>query len=167
MPWRLALVLFLASLSSCRRGEETPREILPVPVGSFRVDSVPEGTLAEGTMDAFGLKLPRGMKLKASMPDTVFASGGLSLEQVANYVRERVEADRVETTPRKTVFRSAKLEGTTRVLHIEVSAYGSNMVELVVRDETRRPATEGLSEEQRWKQVGLTPDGKVLPSDNQ
>jgi hypothetical protein len=164
---RSATLLVLLGVAACKRPEESPREILPVPVGSFRVDSVPEGTLAEGTVEAFGLKLPRGMRLKGSLPDAVFASGGFSLESVSNYVRERVEAERVETTPKKTVFRSAKLEGQSRVLHIEVSARSSNVVEVVVRDETPKPATQGLSEEQRWKQVGLTPGGKVLPEQNQ
>ncbi|MBM4374139.1 MAG: hypothetical protein FJ095_03570 [Deltaproteobacteria bacterium] len=167
MAVRPALVLALLIAAACKRSDAPPREILPVPVGSFRVDSVPEGTLAEGKVEAFGLKLPRGMSLDGSFPDAVFASGGFSLESVSNYMRERVEAERVETTPKKTVFRSAKLGGQGRVLHIEVSARSTNIVEVVVRDETPRPATQGLTEEERWKQVGLTPEGKVLPEQNQ
>jgi hypothetical protein len=159
----LLLCLFV---TACGRRQESPREILPVPIGTFRVDSVPEGELAEGAIDAFGLKLPRPMKLKAKLLDTIFATAGLSLERVSNYVRERVEAERIETGPKKTVFRGAKVEGTSRVLHIEVIARSSNIVDLVVRDQTQKPAPQGLTEEERWRQAGLTPDGRVLPEHN-
>lgn len=162
-----AIVIGIVSLLvGCGRKAEPLREILPVPVGTVRVDSVPEGTLAEGSIEAFGLKLPRPMRLVASLPDAVHAKADLSLERVSNYVRERVEAERVETAPRKTVFLGAKLPGTPRVLRVEVIAAAANRVELVVRDETPRPMAPGLSEEERWRRAGQTPDGRVLPEQN-
>lgn len=165
-PTTYALLLVLASACGRRNREEAAHEILPVPAGTIQVDSVPEGELAEGDLDAFGLKLPRSMKLKASMPDTVFATAALSLERVSNYIRSRVEAERIETAPKKTVFIGAKIDGGKRKLHIEVIALSSNIVDVVVRDKTEQPAQEGLTEEERWRQVGLTPDGRVLPTQN-
>ena len=40
-------------------------------------------------------------------------------------------------------------------------------VEMVVRDRTPPPVEEGLTEEERWRQAGMTPDGKVLPEQAQ
>lgn len=156
-------------VASCKTKRDEPvREILPVPVGTIRVDSVPDGELAEGTVDAFGLRLPRGMRLEASFDDALFAGGAFSLERVSNYLRKRVEAEHVETAAKKTVFRHATLEGSKVVLHIEVLAASVNKVQVIVRNETPKPPTQGLSEEQRWKQVGLGPDGKrVLPAANE
>ena len=34
--------------------------------------------------------------------------------------------------------------------------------ELTVRDETRPPAREGLTEAERWKELGLSPKGTPL-----
>ncbi|MBM4359313.1 MAG: hypothetical protein FJ096_14520 [Deltaproteobacteria bacterium] len=160
------LVVALLATASCGRRKEAPREILPVPVGTFRVDSVPEGELAEGTVEAFGLPLPRPMKVKSKLSDTVFATASLSLERVSNYFRDRVEAERIETAPKKTVFSGAKVQGSKRMLHIEVIARSSNIVDVVIRDQTQKPAPQGLTEEERWRQAGLTPDGRVLPAQN-
>ena len=46
-----------------------------------------------------------------------------------------------------------------RVLSIEVGKTGGQ-THLVVRDKTRPPPKPGLSEAERWREVGLTPDGK-------
>jgi len=161
---RLLLVACAALLFACKREKREPiREILPVPIGTITVDSVAPGELAEGQLDAFGLRLPRAMRIEARFDDSVFANAALSLERVSNYVRQRVDAEFVETTPKKTVFRHAKLEGTKVRLHIEVIATSANNVQLVVRNETPTPAVQGLSVEQRWQRVGLTPNGQVLP----
>ncbi len=165
---RWLLVGFAAWLVACRAEKREPnREILPVPIGTIRVDWVPEGELAEGPLEAFGLPVPRGMRFTARFQDAVFAEGGLSLERVSNYVRKRVGADFVETTPKKTVFRHAQVEGKKQRLHIEVIALSVNRAQLIVRDETPKPAQQGLSEEERWRQVGLTPRGEVLPENNE
>ena len=136
----------------------------PAPSASARpVDQVDPGELAEGADNAFGLRIPRRMVVKARFPGAVFATGSVAPERVANYVRERVAAERVETGPAKTVFSRATLKSgaSTGPMRIEVSHVGG-VTQLLVRDETRTPAKPGLTEEERWKEIGLTPKGELI-----
>jgi hypothetical protein len=81
---------------------------------------------------------------------------------VANYVRQRVSADKVETGPVKTVFSRATVRGQPGVeLTIEVVSHGGS-TELQVH---KLPATlppTNQTEEERWRAAGLKPDGTVL-----
>ncbi len=157
--WAAAAVI---SLSGCPGKKEEPHRILPAPIASFSVDTAPENELAEGPREAFGLLLPRDIAVKVSFPDAVFGTGSMQLEAIANYVRERVEAERVDTGPAKTVFQHAKVKrDPSRVVSVEVSNVGQGKVEVVVRDETPRPP-DGLSTAERWRRAGLTPDGKKV-----
>ncbi|WP_437649166.1 hypothetical protein [Sorangium sp. So ce362] len=126
------------------------------------VDQALPGELAEGVEQAFGLPIPRRMKVRARFSDAVFAVGEIPAERVANYVRTRVLASNVETGPAKTIFSRATVKSAPhRMIRIEVVSR-AHVSELVVRDETRPPAERGLSVEERWRRNGLTPDGKVL-----
>ncbi|WP_437736214.1 hypothetical protein [Sorangium sp. So ce1335] len=126
------------------------------------VDQALPGELAEGVEQAFGLPIPRRMKVRARFPDAVFAVGEIPAERVANYVRTRVLAGSVETGPAKTIFSRATVKSAPqRMIRIEVVSR-AHVSELVIRDETRPPPERGLSVEERWRRNGLTPDGKVL-----
>ncbi len=158
----LITVITTGAISGCNTKEQ-PHQILPAPIASFSVDTAQEGELAEGDREAFGLLLPRDLKVKDTFPDAVFAIGSMPLEDVANYVRDRVEAERVDTGPAKTVFRHAKVRrAPAKRVQVEVSNIGQGKIEVVVRDETPAPAEPGLTQEERWKRAGLTPDGKKV-----
>lgn len=125
-------------------------------------DELAPGELAPGKENAFGIFIPRRMQVEARFTDAVFASGQLPPERVSNYVRKYVIAEGIETGPAKTIFAKATLKETPAFqLRIEVISEGT-LTKLVVRNETRAPAKEGLSEEERWKELGLTPRGEVL-----
>jgi hypothetical protein len=127
------------------------------------VDYVRPGEVAEGKERAFGFPVPRGMRIRGRFPDAVYAEGRLPFVPLANYVRERVEAERVETGPSKTVFDAARLKSNqAQIVRIEVTSR-SGKIELVVRDQSRRPSAASESEAERWKRSGLSPDGKPLP----
>jgi hypothetical protein len=126
------------------------------------VDKLEPGELAEGSEKAFGLPIPRSMLIEARFPDAVFAVGEISPDLVASYIQTRVVSEGIDKGPVKTVFPRATLkDAPTSVVHIEVVARGRS-TSLVVRDVTRPPAKDGLSEEQRWKELGLTPRGEPL-----
>jgi len=157
-------LLIAAFLPACR---DKPKELPPPPpppeVAAPPPDQLRPGELAEGTLDAFGLKLPRVMKIDTTFPDATFASGEATHKDVVGYVRERVVAEKVETLPTKTVFEGVTLKSSPgKKLRIEVIASGSGKSKLVIRDETRPPAKPGLSEEERWREVGLTPQGELI-----
>lgn len=161
----LALLVPLA-LSSCTQRD--PRGHGPpgyeAPLDTKLIDDTGPGELAEGKEEAFGLRLPRRMRVERRYPDAVFVRGNVTGEQAANYVRARVVARSVDTGPSKTLFSDARVRGaeaTGRLLRLEVvSSVGST--ELVVRDVTPPAVEPGLTEEDRWKKHGLSKDGKVL-----
>jgi hypothetical protein len=160
-PARLALAFAL--LTGCRAKEDAPPPpFVPPPAPAPAIDQARPNEIAEGGESAFGLPLPRVMVVKARFPDAVFASGHLSLETVANYVRERVIAAHVDTGPAKTVFTGVSIKGAPqRVVRIEVATEG-DQTEIVVRDQTRPPAKDGQTEEERWRELGLDPHGQPL-----
>lgn len=164
----LAALASLASLAApgCRADEQPP----PPPAASAAaapaprpVDHLAPGELAEGTEQAFGLPVPRRMGVKLRFHDEVVASGDVPAEQLANYVRQRVLAEKVETGPAKTVFSRATVKSAPqRMLQIDVVSRRGRQTDLVVRDVTRVPAEPGLSEEERWRRKGLKPDGSPI-----
>lgn len=161
----LAVALALAAPSACKREAKPSPSPAPSAAESAKappVDQLLPGELAPGSDQAFGLPIPRRMRTVARFPDAVFAEGELSVEDVAGYVKKRVVAEGVEAGPAKTVFTRATLkDAPARVVRVEVIARGG-VTALVVRDETRPPAKDALTEEQRWKELGLTPQGQPL-----
>ncbi|WP_437769099.1 hypothetical protein WMF27_10180 [Sorangium sp. So ce281] len=160
-----ALVACASAAPACRSDAGAPA---PAPQASEAatpkppVDQALPGELAEGTEQAFGLPIPRRMKVRARFSDAVFAVGEIPAERVANYVRTRVLAGNVETGPAKTIFSRATVKSAPqRMIRIEVVSR-AHTSELVVRDETRPPAEQGLSVEERWRRSGLTPTGEVI-----
>lgn len=126
------------------------------------VDQLAPGEIAEGKETAFGITLPRKMTITARFADTVFARGDLTIEDTTRYVRQRVVAERVDVGPAKTVFTKATSKSDPgKILAIEIVSVG-NGSQLVLRDATPPPPEPGLSEEERWKKLGLSPQGKLL-----
>jgi hypothetical protein len=157
----------LLTLGCGRRGGSRPApgsstaapsvEELPLPTDHALPDE-----LAEGSDEVFGLPIPRRMKITGRYSDMVSASGDVPAEMVANYVRRRVIAAHVETGPGKTVFdRATSREHPSKVMRIDVIARSSS-TDIYVRDQSVPSARDGLTPEERWKQLGLKPDGTLL-----
>lgn len=126
------------------------------------VDTTAPGEIAESGERAFGLALPRGLIVQERHPDHTVADGTLAFEPLANFIRARVNAAQVETGPSKTIFVNAQVkDDPKRVVRVEVSSYAGR-TRLVVRDRTKKPAEQGLTEAERWRRLGLTPDGRVI-----
>src|SRR5262249_26919273 len=155
----------LTAASGCHKQRAEPS---PAAASSKPVDRALPDELAEGTESAFGLPVPRRMRVDARFPDAVFASGNVGPELVAKYIRERVEAARAEARGTNVIFAEARIRAPAtaenapqRVVRIEITERAGR-TELVVRDQTRPPSADGLSEEERWKRLGLRPDGRPL-----
>ncbi|APR81866.1 Hypothetical protein A7982_07215 [Minicystis rosea] len=159
------------SLAACRKQHAPDDEQALPPASSARpiessaaapVDQALPGELAEGTVIAFGLTLPRIMTIRGRFDDVVFATGDAAADQVANYVRQRVTADKIETGPEKTLFTRATVKGNPGPL-VAVSVIAHNgRTELEVRDVTPKPERKGQSSDERWRELGLQPDGTPL-----
>ncbi len=156
--------LALATAGGCRRRPPPePNEAAAVTSAAARpADHALPDEIAEGADTAFGLPVPRQMRVVGRFDDVVFATGDIAPELVANYVRQRVIASHVETGPAKTVFTGVTLRNDpAHTLRVDVVSRNGD-TDLTVRDETRPPAREGLSEADRWKAQGLTPQGAPL-----
>jgi hypothetical protein len=130
------------------------------------LDHLGPGEIPPGTETAYGLVLPRGMKVLARFPGVVHASGALSPEDVSNYVRDRVLVSRVELGAVETVFPGVRVKGgeAQKLLRIEVIPLGDR-TKLVVTD-TSPPAVvppeEHLTDAERWRRAGYNPDGTLI-----
>ncbi len=164
--WGLALALalpFTGGGCGDRRAPTGSTAPVPPPVASLLpVDRTLPGELAEGTEKAFGLTLPRVVVVRGRFTDLVVGSAAVSPDQVANYVRQRVAAQSVETGPGKTVFSRAVVRGQPDVfLGIQVLSRGG-YTELQVENLSLAKSEPGLTEVERWRAAGLKPDGTPL-----
>jgi hypothetical protein len=151
-----ALPLLIAS-GGCGRDENARSVTRPVSGDSLAQDEV-----LPGRDQAFGLELPRGLRVISRHDDVVQMRGPLKPESVVNFFRERVAVQHVELGPNRTVFPRAYLKGdkTKRVYRIDVSGVGGQTT-VKMRDITPPPVAPGLSEPQRWERAGRNPDGTL------
>jgi len=151
----------LIACSSCKRDETpTPPQQIKPP------DHLAAGEVVEGKERAFGLPLPRLARVAARFEKTVDVYSPLSPEELVNFVRARVKDGTVTPGSRSTLLvEVVPLGDPQRRLTIDVHAFHGNSSldrsEMIVRDSTPLPIEPGLTEEQRWKKAGLTPDGHI------
>lgn len=172
---RLVLLLACCGLSAAALGCRSQRVVedehatppAPPPVRTAEaaaapVDRVLPDELAEGSQAAFGLLLPRVMRVEGRFDDVVLASAHAPADAVANYVRQRVTAEQVITGPQKTLFARAVVKGSTgpKVSIAVISL--PNRTEMEVRNATPKPTQPNQTPEERWRALGLKPDGTLL-----
>ncbi len=159
-----ALVLLA---SGCRRPPPAHLTLAPSASATLPpIDHLAPGELLPGDQRLFGLLLPRGMGVGASEPGTAYAKGPLTPEDVANYVRDRVDNRRIELGAVGTVFSSVHILGgdPSRLYRIDVNPAGAG-TELVFHDVSPKPTPipdPHLTDAERWKRAGYTPNGRPL-----
>ncbi len=159
-PLALCLVLF----TGCR--EKPPQQTedvgsVPAPPASVSPDRLPPGKLLEGETVVFGLRLPRGFAVTETYGSTTIAVGQANPDDVAEYLRARVQAKHVELGQGKLTFPDCTVLASKHPLRIEVAGQ-SFTTKLFLRDLSRPVAKEQKSSTERWREVGLSPDGKLL-----
>jgi hypothetical protein len=129
------------------------------------LDRLAPGELPPGTETAFGLVLPRGLKLLGVFPGTAHAAGPLTIEDVSNYVRTRVDLRRVELGAAGTVFPSVHIAGgdPQKLFRIEINGVGRD-THVIIHDVTPKAPVpfEKITDEERWRRAGFKPDGTPL-----
>lgn len=154
----LALVLGVGAACKERPQQEAPAAVAPAPAP----DRVEPGQLLEGDQAVFGLALPESTKLLAVFRESASAEGPYAPEDLAVFLKSRLEVSHVEMAGTKILFPKARVKGNAdRFLRVEILRAGTGS-ELRVRDVTPPPAEKGLSEEERWRKAGLTPSGQLL-----
>jgi hypothetical protein len=147
-------------LGSCRRhgSDAAPA---PTPSGHDRLEP---GELVDGPLHAFELKLPRGMEIREAFTSVVYAWGPVDPMRLANYLRRQVTGGSISVGAAATVFDQVTVPANgKRLLRLRVDSMSQGRAaRLEVRDVTPPPLAPAVDEAERWKRVGMGPDGKLL-----
>jgi hypothetical protein len=155
-----AVVLALA----CKAETPAPPAAASAPASTVPLDRLGPDELAVGDGDVFGLPVPRGMAVIGRAPDSALLFGEVTPEAVVNYVRERVVVSHMELADGRTIFPRARIKDgpTGRVFRIDVLR-DFRATKLVLTDVTPPPPPPpGLSDAERWRRAGFSPDGRPL-----
>ncbi len=123
------------------------------------VDHLAPGELMAGTVDVFGVLLPREMAVTGSFVDVVYARGPAPVHSLAQYFRARLQGGGLHESSATATFDHATVPGRPGMqLFVRVGVVpGGSSVE--IRDATPRPGQVLPDDSARWKAVGLTPQG--------
>lgn len=162
--WHLAVTC--AALScACSSKRSAPAPNGGVAASSATpLDHLAPDELAPGNVEVYGFAVPRNMEVENRLPDRVYVRGHVSPEALANYVREQVAVSHVEIGVARTIFPMARIKNgpQNRYYTLEVLPDGA-FTRLVIKDTTPPPPPPpNLSDEERWRAAGLTPDGRPL-----
>jgi hypothetical protein len=129
-------------------------------------DRLKEGEIPEGRERAFTLPLPLRSTVKVRFPETVHIVSELTHEELSNFVRARVKDGTSAIGATETRFdRVVAKSDTSKTLSIQirqVTATGNAHSQMTVRDITAPPEPPGLTDTDRLRNSGLSPDGKLL-----
>lgn len=150
----------LAMLCACQ-DKRPPPAIEAAP--EVTPDRLPEQQRPSETVTAFGLSLPKGMRLTRQFDDSAYFLGRLELATVVEHLKPHLEAQRVEVKPGYTAFENARLKGDTseKRLRVDVSAEGPG-TQVFVQNVTPPPTPRGVSEAEMWRRAGRNPDGTPM-----
>jgi hypothetical protein len=139
-------------------GSTSPRPSLRKPIDRLAPDE-----LAAGNADVWGFAVPREMQVEHRYKDVTHLIGPVKPDAVANYVRERVIVSHVEMGAGRTIFPDARIKAgrADRVYELDVIPE-PGITRLIIRDTTPPKIEPGLSDAERWRQAGLTPEGRPL-----
>ncbi len=127
------------------------------------LDHLAPGELVEGTEEAFGLPLPRGVHVESSDKGDVRAVGLVTLHAFAKYLRTHVQESDLDEGDQYADLHKVKIRGKPGSLYeMHLTPAGFRGTMLLVQDVTPPPMPDLPNEAERWKAVGLTPNGKVL-----
>lgn len=153
-----------AGAPACKSKEAPPQ---PTDAPSARpADHLAKGEVPEGGEHAFSLPLPLRSRVKIRFHDNVQIISPHTHEELSNFVRARVKSGKVLVGTTMTTFEDVVVPSEpARHLKIEIrqlSSLDGTRSEMIVRDVTPPPSDPSETDADRWRKVGLTPDGKLL-----
>jgi hypothetical protein len=154
----IAAALLVASLATigCKRKAEPTETAVPA-------DRLTPQEQLPNEVRAFGIPMPRSLKLVQRFTDSVYLTGAGKVDELADYFRQYVDAGQVEIAGKRHIFPRATIKGDTskRVYRIEITTVTPTRSTVKILDVTPPPFDPKLTEAQRWEQVGLNPDGTI------
>ncbi len=156
--------LALSGAAACKRKEQAPPT--PAPSAAPSTDRLAPGEIAEGRDRAFTLPLPLHATVKARFAGSVHVASTHTQEELANFVRARVTEGTSSSGTSETRFEKVVVtKDPSKRLTIEIrrpAIVGEYRSQMVIDDVTPAPEEPGLTDEDRWKKAGMTPDGKLI-----
>lgn len=165
----LAFLLGALLVLGCRKESAAPTPVAAPSASAAPdpklVDRLTPGELEASTSQVFGFEVPRSMDVKGAFLEVAYLEGPVTPEALANYVRERVEVDRVEIGAASTVFPRAHIKrgAPEKIYDLVVSPGAGTLTKLEIRDVTPLPPNPPeMTPADRWRQAGRKPDGTPL-----
>jgi len=126
-------------------------------------DHLAPGELLEGGDDAFGLTLPQKLRVDGAFAQVIYASGPVSVHPLVGYFSARLRDGDLREGETAASFEHVHVpRKPERELAIHIVGIGQAMARVEIRD-TTPPQIPALSDErERWKRVGVTPEGRLL-----
>jgi hypothetical protein len=162
VSWRAGILLAVLVGACGHRDSSTTAS--PAASSSPPVDRLAPGELVPGDKKAFSIVLPKGVTITQALKDVVFASGPVNASDLANYVRARIRDGTVSVGATSTVYDQVKTDADpslTLSIRIHPGPMGKGAY-IEVRDVTPPPLPNLPNDAERWKQFGLSPEGKIL-----
>ncbi len=160
-----AAAVLVSLAAACRHEDKgsAPSCTATAPPARPPLDRLAPGELGASSRLVFGFPVPEGMAIKRTYPDASYLTGHVPAKDLVHYVRKHTNSQLVELQNGRTVFSNVRLLGgdPKRRYRIEVSDRGKRSL-LTLVDTTPAPSVPGLTPEERWKRVGLRPDGTPL-----
>jgi hypothetical protein len=145
-------------------GAPAPSAAAPAPSATpAPVDHLEPGELVEGPVKAFDMPLPREVSVEWIHLGSVRAIGPVSVHALVKYFRTRILQGQRTEGDRFASFDDVRLAGHPgTVFRIKLTELPPRGTLVEIDDVTPPPVPDLPSEEARWRQVGLTPQGKLL-----
>ena len=147
------------------KSEASPGPVSSAPIAkpSKPIDRLAPDELAAGNADVWGFVVPREMHVEHRYKEATHLIGAVKPDALANYVRERVVVSHVEIGAARTIFPDARIKAgaADRVYELDVIPEPGG-TRLVIRDTTPPRIQPGLTDAERWRQAGLSPEGRPL-----
>lgn len=164
---RLAVLACCLCASCHTRSEPIPGSpgsaLSTNPSANRPVDRLAPDELAAGNAEVWGFVVPREMQVEHRYREATHLIGPVKPDALANYVRERVVVSHVEIGAARTIFPDARIKAgkADRVYEFDVIPE-PGITRLIIRDTTPPKIQPGLTDAERWRQAGLTPEGRPL-----
>jgi hypothetical protein len=158
--------LALSALLLCAACHPKPA---PAPASSAEVasatpvDRLTPEELNAGSSSIWGFSVPQEMHIEHHYREAAYMIGPVKPDALSNYVRDRVLVSHVEIGAGRTIFPNAHIKGGAPDGVYEFDVIPEpGATRLVIHDLTPPKVQPGLTDEERWRQAGLTPQGRPL-----
>jgi hypothetical protein len=160
-------VLALALAGACHKEEPRAEVAEPAPppppsASATPADHLAADELVEGDKKAFGLTLPRDVHVDGAFVDLVLASAHLPVHPLVKYFRARLAEGSLREGDEAATFEHVHVPGAPGPEYSVRIWLSGSFTRIELRDTTPRPVPNLPNDAARWRQAGLTPQGRPL-----